>query len=191
MGFSDTSLLCKIVFILLSLCFITDLIGFSIPYWYWKEFMISSISGKDYAGLWDWCTETGKASCNKIEDNNRSDFFLYWLKAVRTFSALSWICFLVALVLIIVYMFWKSDKIALYMIAVCLSFVGAVCAMIAFSVYTVESTGIMKEYSASFALTIAVFVMGLVTGVLGVIDYIGVVVGKLKVAHAVESRGEN
>ncbi|KAK3582725.1 hypothetical protein CHS0354_039766 [Potamilus streckersoni] len=178
MGYSDTSLLCKIVFILLTMCFITDLIGFSIPYWYSKEFMFSKISGKDYAGLWDWCTGTGKSSCNKIEDNNRSDYFLYWLKAVRTFSVLSWILFLVALVFIIIFIFCKSDKKALYMVAVCLIFAGAVCALIAFAVYTVESTGIMKEYSAAFAMTISVFVMGLIIGILGVIDYIGVVGGK-------------
>ncbi|KAK3582727.1 hypothetical protein CHS0354_039768 [Potamilus streckersoni] len=175
MGFGDTSMLCKIVFILLILCFIIDLIGFAIPFWYSKEYTILGANVKSYGGLWDLCGESGIAkSCANIKDTGLAD----WFRAVRAFSILSWLFFLAALVVIIVFMFFMSDKKVMYLVAVCLSFAGAFCALIAFAVYAGESSGILKEYSASFALTIISFILGLIIGVLGILDYLGVIGGK-------------
>ncbi|KAK3582721.1 hypothetical protein CHS0354_039762 [Potamilus streckersoni] len=181
MGFGDTSLLCKIVFILLILCFIIDLIAFAIPYWYSKE-----INGfKYYGGLWDICEEgtfmgSSYKICNSIGEDDR--YIAYnWVRgfrAVRAFSILSWLFFLAALVLVVIFMWVLSSKV-LYLVAVCLSFAGAFCAMIAFAVYAGESTFYWKDYSASFALTIIAFILGLIIGILGILDYLGLTSGKV------------
>ncbi|KAK3611752.1 hypothetical protein CHS0354_014098 [Potamilus streckersoni] len=169
MGFRDTSILCKIVLILLSLCFCFDLIGFAIPYW-------SSVDAyvmKTNVGLWDQCIETsGAKECAKISESTVED----WFRAVRAFSTLSWVFFLVALVLVIIFVFFKSDKKELYVAAICLSFVGAFCAMIAFAVFAGEMK--LEEYNAGFAFTIVAFILELIAGVLGILDCLEVVGGK-------------
>ncbi|KAK3582723.1 hypothetical protein CHS0354_039764 [Potamilus streckersoni] len=55
----------------------------------------------------------------------------------------------------------------------------AFCAMIAFAVYAGESTFYWKDYSASFALTIIAFILGLIIGILGILDYLGFTGGKV------------
>ncbi|KAL3837598.1 hypothetical protein ACJMK2_022945 [Sinanodonta woodiana] len=173
MGFGDTSVLCKVVFILLILCFIIDLIAFAIPFWYSLEYNVLGASVKSYGGLWDACAESGSLkSCASIKDSGLTD----WFRAVRAFSILSWLFFLGALVVAIVFMFFMSGNKLLYLVAVCLSFAGAFCAMIAFAVYA-GKLGI-TDYSASFALTIISFILGLIIGVLGILDYLGIIGGK-------------
>ncbi|KAK3582731.1 hypothetical protein CHS0354_039775 [Potamilus streckersoni] len=170
MGFGDTSLLCKIVLVLLIFCFIIDLIGFAIPYWYSVDLTISGVNVKSFGGLWDLCAENGNIkTCASLTNNGLAD----WFRAVRAFSILSWLFFLAALVFVIVYMFFLSDKKMLYLVAVCLTFVGALCALIAFAVYAGESSGVLKEYHAAFSLTIISFILGLIIGVFGILDYFG------------------
>ncbi|KAL3837597.1 hypothetical protein ACJMK2_022944 [Sinanodonta woodiana] len=169
MGFSDTSLLCKTVLVLLIVCFIIDLIGFAIPYWYSVDLTISGVDVKSYGGLWDLCAENSNIkSCVSLTNNGLAD----WFRAVRAFSILSWLFFLAALVFVIVYVFFLSKKL-FYLVAVCLTFVGAVCALIAFAVYAGQSSGVLKEYHAAFSLTIVAFLLGMIIGVFGIIDYIG------------------
>ncbi|KAK3582730.1 hypothetical protein CHS0354_039772 [Potamilus streckersoni] len=165
MGFRDTSLLCKIVLILLGLCLIIELIGFAIPFWY-------AISGPDvivYTGLWMGCVKRGiTVECGHIEDKELPD----WFRAVRAFSTLSWLFFLAALVLVLVFMFLMYSKKIVYLIVVCLSFAGAFCALISFAVFVGRSADEAKEHlSASFGLTIVAFILGLITGVLGILDF--------------------
>ncbi|KAL3855463.1 hypothetical protein ACJMK2_014674 [Sinanodonta woodiana] len=166
MGFKEASLLCKIVLILLVLCFCIDLIGFAIPYWI-------SVEDKFNVGLWDRCFELyGYKTCDTLNNIDIPD----WFRAVRAFSILSWIFFLMALVLVIIFVFFKSDKKTLYVGAVCLSFAGAFCALVAFAVFAGELK--LNEYHASFALTIISFILGLIIGILGMFDCLGVVGGQ-------------
>ncbi|KAL3855464.1 hypothetical protein ACJMK2_014675 [Sinanodonta woodiana] len=167
MGFRDTSLLCKIVLILLVLCFCIDLIGFAIPYWISQDAIIFKI----HQGLWIQCVEVdGYKTCATFTDSNLPD----WFHAVRAFSIMSWVFFLMALV--IIFVFIKSEKKALYVGAVCLSFAGAFCALVAFAVYAGEVQ--LKEYHAGFALTIISFILGMIIGILGMLDCLGIVGGK-------------
>ncbi|KAL3855452.1 hypothetical protein ACJMK2_014663 [Sinanodonta woodiana] len=169
MGFRDTSLLCKIVLILLVLCFCIDLIGFAIPYWITED----GINSKTNIGLWMYCTETNQYKiCSPVIDRDLPD----WFRAVRAFSIVSWVFFLMALVLVIIFAFFKSEKKALYVGAVCPSFTGAFCALIAFAVFAGEAK--LNEYPACFALTIISFILGLIIGILGILDCLGVVGGK-------------
>ncbi|KAL3855450.1 hypothetical protein ACJMK2_014661 [Sinanodonta woodiana] len=166
MGFRDASLLCKIVLILLVLCLCIDLIGFAIPYWN----TVDKLDTKFNVGLWNQCTEkNGTNECTKISDSDIKD----WSNAVRALSILSWVFFLVALVLVIIFVFIKSEKKALYVGAVCISFAGAVCALVAFAAQLNSN-----KYHASFALTIISFILGMVIGIMGMLDCLGIVGGK-------------
>ncbi|KAK3590295.1 hypothetical protein CHS0354_027225 [Potamilus streckersoni] len=179
MGFGDTSMVCKIMLILLILCFIIALIGSATPFWWYLK--VDNIIGEKntfYGGLWESCIETGfTKSCENIKDYGHSAF-LDWFRAVRALSIMSLLYFLAALVAIIVFMFFMSERKAVYQFAAFLSFVGAFCALIAFAVYARHSSGDLKEYSASFALTIISFILGLMISVLGILDNLGVVGGK-------------
>ncbi|KAK3582728.1 hypothetical protein CHS0354_039769 [Potamilus streckersoni] len=165
MGFGDTSMVCKIMFILLILCFIIDLIGFATPFWYRKEYNTTGVIIKYHGGLWISYIDT-EIGLKSIKDPGQSD----WIRAVRALSIMSLLYFLAALVAIIVFMFFMTERKAIYQFAAFLSFVGAFCAMIAFAVYAGESKGPLKEYSASFALTIISFILGLMISVLGILD---------------------
>ncbi|KAK3582726.1 hypothetical protein CHS0354_039767 [Potamilus streckersoni] len=169
MGFGDTTLLCKIVFGLLITCFVIDLIGFAIPYWHSTD----SVFGlKNFGGLWDDCHYLdGDKKCENIKENVLPESFLSWFRAVRAFSILSWLFFLAALVIVIIFMFFMSAKKPLYLVAVCLSFAGAFCALIAFAVYAGESFSSYTHYHIAFALTVVSFVLGLLAGILGILDY--------------------
>ncbi|KAL3855465.1 hypothetical protein ACJMK2_014676 [Sinanodonta woodiana] len=169
MGFRDTSLLCKIVLILLFLCFCNALIAFAIPYWRSVHDNILKVS----QGLWNLCTETDEyRACATIGNINLPE----WFRAVRAFSILSWVFFLAALVYVSIFVFCKSDTKALYAAAVYLSFAGAVWALIAFAVYAGKTQ--LKEYHAGFGLTIVSFILGLIIGILGMLDCLGIVGSK-------------
>ncbi|KAK3582732.1 hypothetical protein CHS0354_039776 [Potamilus streckersoni] len=167
MCFERNTPLCMMVFILLVFCFITDLIGFAIPYWYKAESNISGIDLYSYGGLWKFCKESSNfTSCvNEIDDG-----FAGWFHAVRTFSTLSWMFSLTSLILVVLFFFY--DRAMMYLASVCLSFVGAFCALTAFLLYAVKSSGDQKKFYSAFTLIIIAFLLGLMTGIVGIVDFL-------------------
>ncbi|KAL3837600.1 hypothetical protein ACJMK2_022947 [Sinanodonta woodiana] len=170
MGFSDTTCLCKLVLILLSLCFVIDLIGFAIPYWYVFDHFGIKING----GLWNQCDESsGFRNCVRT-DERLPDSILRWFRAVQAFSTLSWVYFLAALVLVMVFVFSIPGRRVMYLAAIILIFAGAVCALISFTVYAMKFTIGLNQYSAAFAMTISASILGFLSGCISVLDYLGV-----------------
>ncbi|KAL3837604.1 hypothetical protein ACJMK2_022952 [Sinanodonta woodiana] len=167
MSSGGTSALKKLVIALLVFCFILDLVGFVIPYWYYTESTLLGYTVKAYGGLWTACSQVSLVvGCGDYVNSTLVD----WFRAVRAFSALGFLLFLASLVVVIFHTCSKSDKKLLYLVAVCLTFVGAICAMISFAIYAGNATGNLSKYHAAFYITIVAFVLGIVTGILGILD---------------------
>ncbi|KAK3582717.1 hypothetical protein CHS0354_039754 [Potamilus streckersoni] len=176
MSSGGTSAFKKLVIVLLVFCFILDLVGFVIPYWYYTESTLLGITVKSYGGLWTVCSEVSLLlTCGDYVSSTLVD----WFRAVRAFSALGFLLFLASLVVVIAHTCSKSKKKLIYLVGVCLTFVGAICAMISFAIYAGNATGNLSKFHAAFYITIVAFVLGLVTGILGILDALGVIGGKV------------
>ncbi|KAK3582724.1 hypothetical protein CHS0354_039765 [Potamilus streckersoni] len=102
------------------------------------------------------------------------DYILRWFRAVQAFSLLSWVYFLTALVLIMVFVFCIPGKKVMYIAALIFSFAGGFCALISFTVYAGKFTVGLNQYSVAFALTILASILGFIIGFIGVFDYLNV-----------------
>ncbi|KAK3582720.1 hypothetical protein CHS0354_039761 [Potamilus streckersoni] len=167
-----TTVLGTLVLVLQILCFLLDIVGSFYSTWYLvqrKEFISidSEIRVSYYGNAWNECTES-------VLFKRCEDIHTDWLIAVRAFSVSCFLVFLAAIIVVIVQMCLKSKTKVVYIVAVCLTFTGAICAIIAIAVYAVEAKGDASNFSLGFHITAVVFGLGILAGMLETIELVKV-----------------
>ncbi|XP_053382970.1 uncharacterized protein LOC123540326 isoform X7 [Mercenaria mercenaria] len=144
MGFNETPLLVKVSFIMTSVGFLFHLIGFASEYW--QKY------GRFHSGLWP-----------------NSSNLPSWFEATQAFETLGFIAAIVALVLIVLYIFvpQTSGKRIVFILGMVACFAAAGCIILGIIIY---GSKVETNLSWSFALcTIAGIIFG-VSGILLIVD---------------------
>ncbi|XP_060555712.1 uncharacterized protein LOC132716451 isoform X1 [Ruditapes philippinarum] len=171
MAFATASTLIKVVLVLAMIGFVLDVIGFATPYW-------MSYSGYDVhrrhvsvnGGLWRSCHE-GYSYISR-----RSSYYdqCYkaagpgWFEATQAFETLGFIAAIVALVLIVLYVFvpQTSGKKIVFILAMLACFAAAGCIILGIIIYGSK----MDNLSWSFALCCIAGIIFGISGILLVVD---------------------
>ncbi|XP_045181190.1 uncharacterized protein LOC123540326 isoform X4 [Mercenaria mercenaria] len=170
MALDSAPILLKVALVLLSIGFIIDIIGFATPYW-------QAYDGRDIfghhsevnSGLWRTCwtrysrlTQDTREACGKTTGPS-------WFEATQAFETLGFIAAIVALVLIVLYIFvpQTSGKRIVFILGMVACFAAAGCIILGIIIY---GSKVETNLSWSFALcTIAGIIFG-VSGILLIVD---------------------
>ncbi|XP_052236343.1 uncharacterized protein LOC127848086 isoform X4 [Dreissena polymorpha] len=139
-------------------------IGFLSQFWHNGPFVTSEFAGyviKGYSGLWKGCDETGTL-CFRPEGGS-------WLKATQAFEVLGFIAAVVALILIILYIFVPatSGKRIVFILSILACFAAAGCILLGIIIYGSE---VKHNLSWSFALCCIAGIIFAISGLLLVVD---------------------
>ncbi|XP_045181187.1 uncharacterized protein LOC123540326 isoform X1 [Mercenaria mercenaria] len=168
-GYKAASLLSKIVLGLIIIAFILDMIGFYTTNWstieYIDPFRITErLRVEEYIGLWKHCIVTRyMAKCSNFKNYGS------WFEATQAFETLGFIAAIVALVLIVLYIFvpQTSGKRIVFILGMVACFAAAGCIILGIIIY---GSKVETNLSWSFALcTIAGIIFG-VSGILLIVD---------------------
>ncbi|XP_045181192.1 uncharacterized protein LOC123540326 isoform X6 [Mercenaria mercenaria] len=149
---------------LTAIAFWCHLIGFFTTFWYHGPLATHEISTfvlKGYSGLWKGCEETGTL-CFRPAGGS-------WFEATQAFETLGFIAAIVALVLIVLYIFvpQTSGKRIVFILGMVACFAAAGCIILGIIIY---GSKVETNLSWSFALcTIAGIIFG-VSGILLIVD---------------------
>ncbi|XP_060555718.1 uncharacterized protein LOC132716451 isoform X7 [Ruditapes philippinarum] len=145
MGFNEKPVLIKVTFILSIVGLLLDLIGFVTEYW--------SKYGYSHSGLWSYSGYTNLPS---------------WFEATQAFETLGFIAAIVALVLIVLYVFvpQTSGKKIVFILAMLACFAAAGCIILGIIIYGSK----MDNLSWSFALCCIAGIIFGISGILLVVD---------------------
>lgn len=170
MAWGSAPTLLKVVFVLSLIAFVLDLIGFATAYWQsWDGRDRSGHFSEGNSGLWRHCwsgyspiVRGQYSACGKAIGPS-------WFEATQAFETLGFIAAVVALVLIILYIFvpQTSGKKIVFILGMLACFAAAGCIILGIIIY---GSKVEDNLSWSFALcTIAGIIFG-VSGILLVVD---------------------
>ncbi|XP_060555717.1 uncharacterized protein LOC132716451 isoform X6 [Ruditapes philippinarum] len=159
MGLNETSVFIKVSFCLAAAGFLLHIIGFATAYW-----ISSSVGGvKSHQGLWRGCVSgNGYSICSSGGDQPS------WFEATQAFETLGFIAAIVALVLIVLYVFvpQTSGKKIVFILAMLACFAAAGCIILGIIIYGSK----MDNLSWSFALCCIAGIIFGISGILLVVD---------------------
>ncbi|KAL8571720.1 hypothetical protein ACOMHN_060806 [Nucella lapillus] len=162
-GFMGASVMMKVALILLLVANLFSWIAFTTTSWRYYNTTSSQVGW----GLWRNCG-IGITGCSQL-DGTRSE----WYGAFQAFGIFGFVGFSVALLLVVLHMFGGPCKGngEGKMAAMILCFVGGVCWLIAVIIFAVKfkDTSI-TAYGFSFALAIVSLILGIVAGILLIVD---------------------
>lgn len=170
-GYKSASCLSKLVLVFLIIAFLLHMIGFYTTYWSVKEYLSplfprlpTLLKVEEFEGLWKHCVITQYlANCENFKDHGS------WFEATQAFETLGFIAAVVALVLIVLYIFvpQTSGKRIIFILGMIACFAAAGCIILGIIIY---GSKVKDNLSWSFALcTIAGIIFG-ISGILLIID---------------------
>lgn len=165
MGFGSSSLFLKIGFILLIVALVIQILGVALPYWYSYEYG----NQKTYGGLWRGCSEQGSFKLCYDFDNPAD-----WLAATEAFEIIGLLLIVGALVICVVVIFIKDEKI-LKLICAIISFCAFGFIIIGIIIFGAEVPNPYDDHlSGAFAITIIAGIVSLAAGILVLLDWLGI-----------------
>ncbi|XP_052236337.1 uncharacterized protein LOC127848086 isoform X1 [Dreissena polymorpha] len=146
--------------------FVLHVVGFSTTHWYDNDFT--------HTGLWQTCRRLlGTTVCSEVDLSDIIKEFLEddmsWLKATQAFEVLGFIAAVVALILIILYIFVPatSGKRIVFILSILACFAAAGCILLGIIIYGSE---VKHNLSWSFALCCIAGIIFAISGLLLVVD---------------------
>ncbi|XP_052236338.1 uncharacterized protein LOC127848086 isoform X2 [Dreissena polymorpha] len=164
--YKDASLFAMISFGLTIVAFLLNMFGFYTSLWATQTFMHpapNDITATWSFGLWKDCySTTWFFRCYDVKD-------IGWLKATQAFEVLGFIAAVVALILIILYIFVPatSGKRIVFILSILACFAAAGCILLGIIIYGSE---VKHNLSWSFALCCIAGIIFAISGLLLVVD---------------------
>ncbi|XP_045181189.2 uncharacterized protein LOC123540326 isoform X3 [Mercenaria mercenaria] len=170
MAWGSAPTLLKVVLVLALIGFVLDLIGFATAYWRsWEGRDIYGHYAEGNEGLWRSCWSGRHRGGRGTYETCGKTIGPSWFEATQAFETLGFIAAIVALVLIVLYIFvpQTSGKRIVFILGMVACFAAAGCIILGIIIY---GSKVETNLSWSFALcTIAGIIFG-VSGILLIVD---------------------
>ncbi|XP_060555713.1 uncharacterized protein LOC132716451 isoform X2 [Ruditapes philippinarum] len=167
-SYKYATLLTKIVFVLVLVALLLHMIGFYTTYWAVFDYIdpfrkTELLQVREYEGMWKYCVQTRyMMKCHNFKSHGS------WFEATQAFETLGFIAAIVALVLIVLYVFvpQTSGKKIVFILAMLACFAAAGCIILGIIIYGSK----MDNLSWSFALCCIAGIIFGISGILLVVD---------------------